>query len=301
MIRRFPSLKMSNPDPAALPTAPPSWIPSKMVDLVTKKDSKPLPKPKKPNLILPPLSVRLTHPLVNPSLWQSATRLFIKDPISTDYRIPLPIRVKRVIVIGVHGWFPTRLLQRVVGEPVGTSQYFSSKMASAVKSLFQDKFQRTLPDELVTEIPLEGEGMVESRVELLYRQLISHQRWMDDFREATHVIIAAHSQGTPVAVMLLRKLLDEGILDTEKHHTFMLAMAGVCHGPFPHLKDTLIVKYVEAESAKELFEFNSSQSYISQQFRSAMERILNSGIKVCAVGSWYDQVVPVILSITHFV
>ncbi|CAG8773802.1 14396_t:CDS:2, partial [Dentiscutata erythropus] len=42
------------------------------------------------------------------------------------------IDVKKIAIIGVHGWFPAKLLRVVVGEPTGTSPKFCDMMAKAV-------------------------------------------------------------------------------------------------------------------------------------------------------------------------
>lgn len=69
-------------------------------------------------------------------------------------------------------------------------------------------------------------------------------------------------------------------------------MAGISHGPFPTLKNSVIIQYVETEQAKELFNFNNPNSLVSEAYMNAMKEILESGCKYVAIGSWYDQVVP---------
>lgn len=77
------------------------------------------------------------------------------------------VNVRRVVVVGVHGWFPAKMLNSVIGEPTGTSQKFSSMMAAAVRQFFRDKgYDEEEVQELrVTEVPLEGEGTIEHRVD----------------------------------------------------------------------------------------------------------------------------------------
>ena len=72
--------------------------------------------------------------------------------------------VRRIVVVGVHGWFPAKMLNSVIGEPTGTSVKFASMMAAAVKAFMRDK--GVGEDELrVTSMPLEGEGTIEHRVD----------------------------------------------------------------------------------------------------------------------------------------
>jgi len=47
----------------------------------------------------------------------------------------------------------------------------------------------------------------------------------------------------------------------------------------------------------ELFEFNDPHEKITKYYHAALFNVLNSGIRICAVGSWFDQVVPVCLII----
>lgn len=116
-------------------------------------------------------------------------------------------------------------------------------------------------------------------MEMLYRQLIegpaqhqapssystahpSHQRlndtigWMQRIVDADLIMIAAHSQGTPVSVMLVARLIREGLINLNKTKVCISALAGISHGPFPSLRSSIIVKYFEADAARELFAFN---------------------------------------------
>jgi hypothetical protein len=70
--------------------------------------------------------------------------------------------VKRVVVVGVHGWFPAKIVNSVIGEPTGTSSKFANMMGQAVKKFFDDK---GIDDIRLTLIPLEGEGTIEHRVD----------------------------------------------------------------------------------------------------------------------------------------
>lgn len=94
--------------------------------------------------------------------------------------------VRRVVIIGVHGWFPNAHVQkcvygkklrlcevadvvlrfgRVIGAPRGSS-YFASMMGQAVLAQFEADFGvgQEAPEK-VTYIPLDGEGTVEVRVD----------------------------------------------------------------------------------------------------------------------------------------
>ncbi|KAJ3303152.1 hypothetical protein HDV03_004140 [Kappamyces sp. JEL0829] len=196
---------------------------------------------------------------------------------------------KKVCIIGVHGWFPIKILQRVVGEPIGTSAYFANKMQSSANLYFQSR-GLDIPEEHLTVIPLEGEGKIFDRVDMLYDQLMAAGK--EKVMEADLVVFSAHSQGSPVSAILMQRLFKEKIVNPLVQRTGILAMAGISHGPFPHLKSSVIIKYVETERAKELFDFNDPTSTVSVAYREAMNDILTAGCRYVAIGSWYDQVVP---------
>lgn len=113
-------------------------------------------------------------------------------------------------------------------------------MTAAVKKYFQESHDLELPDKAIINIPLQWEGKVLERVEKLYEYLISDCK--EAILSADVILWVTHSQGTPVSAILLKKLIEENIIQTEKQPVCMLAMAGISHGPFPSLKGNLLVK-----------------------------------------------------------
>ncbi|KAI9245364.1 hypothetical protein BDA99DRAFT_447900 [Phascolomyces articulosus] len=176
-------------------------------------------------------------------------------------------------------------------------------MVAALEQYLETEHQLTLSDDSITVIPLEGEGKVEERIQKLYLQLISNLEWLEAISSADIILWGTHSQGTPVSVMLLHQLLQRGHIHLHRQAVCTLAMAGISHGPFPSLQGSLIVKYFEADAARELFDFMDSNSDISQKFRDSLQSILNKGIKLVLVGSLQDQVVPlysaILTSVSH--
>ncbi|KAJ3398199.1 hypothetical protein HDU80_009153 [Chytriomyces hyalinus] len=207
----------------------------------------------------------------------------------------------RIAVVGVHGWFPGWLIRNVVtGRPTGTSQRFVEKMEQGVRQFYLEKYDMNLPPSAITSIALEGHGKVEDRVEKLYSQIMRPEYgYAQILRDADTIMVAAHSQGSPVSVMLFARLIREGLINTDKQNICILLMAGISHGPFPHLKSSVVVKYVEADAARQLFEFNDPNSSVSRLYHAAIGQVLNAGIRICAVGSWYDQVVPLYSATLH--
>lgn len=189
--------------------------------------------------------------------------------------VPLESTKPRYVALGVHGWFPNKWLQRVIGVPRGTSDRLSAKMRAVCGG---------------KAIALEGEGQIMERVALHCRQAEEQRELL---RDATDLYFVAHSQGAPVAALLIDRLISEGIVSPVRQRVGFLALAGIFQGPLPALKSNLVVQYVEAEAARELFELNNPESDISQSLQNAMQRLLSAGVRVMVAGSWLDQVVPI--------
>lgn len=198
-------------------------------------------------------------------------------------------------------------MRSVIGEPTGTSKKFCDEMDAALKDYLK-QHDVELDDDDITLIPLEGEGKVMDRVNLLYENLTKHETWTKTLQEADLVLVATHSQGTPTSILLVARLIQEGMLRVEEDDHKMqrigiLTMAGISHGPFPFLKGNFVVRWFEAEAAGELFEFMDSETEIAKKFREALRVVLSSGVRLTCVASLEDQVVPlysaVMTSVSH--
>ncbi|KAI9310978.1 hypothetical protein BX666DRAFT_1126169 [Dichotomocladium elegans] len=205
---------------------------------------------------------------------------------------PENVANKKFVIIGVHGWFPMKLVRNVIGEPTGTSLKFCEQMAQGLKMYFSETHDLSIPSKAITTIPLEGEGKVGERVDMLYENLKSNPAWMSALAAADVIFWATHSQGTPVSAILLHRLMEEMLVRVPEQPVCFLAMAGISHGPFPSLKGNLLVKYFEADAARELFEFMDPSSAITQRYRQSMACLLRNDIKTVLIGSMQDQVVP---------
>ncbi|KAL7425280.1 hypothetical protein Q5752_000968 [Cryptotrichosporon argae] len=122
-------------------------------------------------------------------------------------------QVRRVVVVGVHGWFPAKMLNSVIGEPTGTSIKFATMMGDAVRAFFRDKDVEEA-DLRLTLIPLEGEGTIDHRVDKLYKAYLSNPAWINDLRRADAIFFAAHSQGCIVTTHLISRLIAQGHIRT---------------------------------------------------------------------------------------
>ncbi|RVX66922.1 hypothetical protein B0A52_09046 [Exophiala mesophila] len=256
------------------------------VQVDTPRTGSPAPSKKEtPNLLLPAFKDTLS-PQESPTILQQLARLlyYTRD---TGFKhlhvVKDPPRISNALAIGVHGYFPAPLIRSVLGQPTGTSIKFADMAASAIK-----RWTRSRGYECeVKSAALEGEGRISERVELLWKLLLN---WIDEIRKADFVMIACHSQGVPVAIMLVAKLIAFGCISGAR--VGICAMAGVNMGPFPEYKSRWI-----SGSAGELFEFSDSNSKVSLDYQAAIEEVLTHGVRLTFVGSIDDQLVSMESSI----
>ncbi|EXJ55896.1 hypothetical protein A1O7_08827 [Cladophialophora yegresii CBS 114405] len=239
------------------------------------------------NLLLPLLHDTLTHE-EQPSLIQQLARLlyYTREPDAHQHLslIRDPPRIKHALAIGVHGYFPAPMVRSILGQPTGTSIKFAEKAAQNIRRYTASQGY----DCEVKTAALEGEGRIAERVELLWKLLLN---WIDEIRRSDFILIAAHSQGVPVAIMLIAKLIHFGCLSPAAR-VGVCAMAGVNIGPFQDYKSPWITG-----SAGELFEFTNPHSKVSTDYLAAISDCLQHGVKVTFVGSIDDQLVSMESSI----
>ena len=241
-----------------------------------------------PNLLLP--SFRSTYQMKeNPSILKQLTQLLLRtaQPSANHvFRLKDPHKIRKAIAIGVHGFFPATYLRPMIGQPTGTSLRFASLCAESIRR-WADAHGCSGCE--IEKVALEGEGKISERVENLWKLMLN---WIDHIRSADLIILASHSQGVPVSIMLLEKLLDLGIITNAR--IGVCAMAGVALGPFPEYRSSILMG-----SAAELWEFGNPDSSNSQRFRSALKRVLDYGARITFVGSIDDQLVPMEASIAN--
>ncbi|KAI5304880.1 hypothetical protein KEM56_005766 [Ascosphaera pollenicola] len=244
-----------------------------------------------PNQVLP--NIRDTLKVQGrPRLLQQIGRLFMSSREEPSTHVSLtqdPPRIRKAVAIGVHGYFPVQILRKVLGPPTGTSIRFATMGAKAISDWVEEHGGHCD----VTKIPLEGEGRIAERVDMLWNALLS---FIDEIKNSDFVLVSCHSQGVPVATMLVSKLIDVGCIQPSR--IGICAMAGVNLGPFADYRSRLI-----GGAAGELFEFANPASKVSQAYARAVEHVLTSGSKITYVGSIDDQLVPlessVFSSISH--
>ncbi|WEW60986.1 hypothetical protein PRK78_006475 [Emydomyces testavorans] len=232
-----------------------------------------------PNQLLPPFEN--TFPLQDrPGILQQLGRLIYygRGPEPRHvHRLQGRPQIRKALAIGIHGYFPAPLIRNIIGQPTGTSVKFATM---AEKAILQWAEAQDSPCE-VEKIILEGEGRISERVDLLWKLLLN---WIDHVRSADFIMISCHSQGVPVATMLVAKLIAFGCVNSAR--IGICAMAGINLGPFPDYRSRWI-----SGSAGELFDFADSKSSVSQDYMAALEVLLDYGVRITYVGSIDDQLV----------
>ncbi|KAL7626702.1 hypothetical protein AAE478_003476 [Parahypoxylon ruwenzoriense] len=267
-----------------------------------------LPKPATPssskssgqNLLLP--SFRSTYRMKdNPSIIRQITQLLLRtqqQPANHVFLVKEPPKIKKAVAIGIryvrsftegsplisetaHGLFPASYLRPMIGQPTGTSIRFANHCAEAIRRWTDS---HGCADCEIEKIALEGEGKIADRVDNLWKLLLN---WIEHIRSADLIVLACHSQGVPVGLMLLEKLINLEIITRSK--VGVCAMAGVSLGPFPDYKSGMGMLM---GSAAELWQFADPESEISKRYQHAVEVVIGYGARVTYIGSIDDQLVP---------
>lgn len=177
----------------------------------------------------------------------------------------------------------------MLGQPTGTSIRFADGAARAIQSWTQNHGYLCE----IEKVALEGEGKIAERIDVLWKLMLN---WIDIIRKADLVMIACHSQGVPVAMMLVAKLIAFGCVNNSR--IGICALAGVNLGPFIDYRSRWI-----GGSAGELFDFAHRESQVSKDYEAALNAVVRFGVRIVYIGSIDDQLVSLevrLTTIDHF-
>lgn len=211
--KKTKSNKRGRPLSTELVDEPPSASqPETPVSKSTPTQSPAPSKASPPNLLMP--SVKSTYSLMdNPSIIQQVARLLLhgqQKPVNHVYLTKERPKIRKALAIGVHGLFPAAVLRTVIGQPTGTSIKFANYAAAAIRR-WGDLNESV--DCEIEKVALEGEGRIAERVDNLWKLLLN---WIDHIRKADFIMIACHSQGVPISIMLVAKLIEFGVVSTAR-------------------------------------------------------------------------------------
>lgn len=213
-------------------------------------------------------------------------------------------KIRKILIIGVHGFFPTRMIRPLIGAPKGTSLKFANEAERAILRYCRENDlldEREAHNISIQKIALEKEGKIFDRVEF-FTEILT--KWRNELNEADFIFVASHSQGTVVSIILLAKLIQSGILNPRNKRIGLLGMAGVNNGPFYGVDKSFFMKAysaIEHDSLNELFELAKFDSPQSVAYKEAMETIVGANVKICFIGSINDQLVPLFLALASHV
>ncbi|KAL6934995.1 hypothetical protein ACO0R3_000966 [Hanseniaspora guilliermondii] len=212
---------------------------------------------------------------------------------------------RKIVLIGVHGFFPHPNIRKIIGNPTGTSHRFIQEAEKSIRTYYKESGSEIE----IFSIALEKEGKVFERVDYFYQLLTANEEYLDHIDSADMVYFVAHSQGCPTSIILLAKLLQNGIIsnlntDGTKKKIGILCMAGIMNGPV-YYKDrywfTKLYFKFEGDRLLELFQFQDFDSIQMKMLQEAMEILIsNQNCKVCFVGSLTDQLVPLYSSCCYY-
>ncbi|KAK6204685.1 uncharacterized protein RJT21DRAFT_123922 [Scheffersomyces amazonensis] len=204
-------------------------------------------------------------------------------------------KIQKVLIIGVHGFFPTKMIRPIIGAPKGTSLKFANEAEKAVirYCVENNLITETESNISIQKIALEKEGKIFDRVNFFTEIL---EKWQNELNNADFIFIASHSQGCVVSIILLARLISLGILkDPIKKRISILGMAGINNGPFYGVDKSFFMKAysaIEHDSLIELFELTKFTSEQSLAYKNSIQIIINCNVKLCFIGSINDQLVP---------
>ncbi|XBW35515.1 hypothetical protein QEN19_001088 [Hanseniaspora menglaensis] len=214
----------------------------------------------------------------------------------------------KIVIIGLHGFFPHPNIRKLIGNPTGTSHRFIQEAEKSIRQYYE-KSDNELE---IFSIALEKEGKVFERVDYFYDLLCENETNLNKINQADMVYIVAHSQGCPTALILLAKLLKNEII--VQSHDFneigssspklgVLCMAGIMNGPV-YYKDrhwfTKLYFKFEGDRLLELFQFQYFDSLQMTILRESIEFLIFKNCKITFVGSLTDQLVPLYSSCCYY-
>ncbi|CCE73107.1 Piso0_000126 [Millerozyma farinosa CBS 7064] len=202
-------------------------------------------------------------------------------------------KIKKVVVIGIHSFLPTKFVKAIIGHPTGNASTFTDEASRAVKTWLEQNSDSDDHDFDIQTIALEGEGLISERVENSYRLL---ENWIETLNQCDFLFVASHSQASVIAIHLLAKLLTEHHqLHLSRKRIGILCMAGAFMGPSLSSCSKVVIRaYTAAENKiiNELFEFQKPQSASSLRLVESLKVLVHYDVKITLAGSPTDQWIP---------
>ncbi|CAG8629404.1 139_t:CDS:2 [Ambispora gerdemannii] len=194
-------------------------------------------------------------------------------------------RKQPIVIIAIHGWQP-KLLQNFVKLD---SHKFCVRMAQAIRL----KLNLGPNEGDITSISLNGYGMILNRRDDFLKQIQGNKTKCDKIKNAKILFMVGHSQGVPVSVLLMDKLIEVGLVNPDHQQICACLMAGISQGPVKRFDVAeRLAQILDDDQSAEMFALQRSSSPISRAYRDAASHILKRGVKVLYLACGNDEAVP---------
>lgn len=198
-------------------------------------------------------------------------------------------RVKKVVIVSVHSFLPSKLVKSLIGQSTGNAISFAAKALAAI-----EKWMKNGGVECdIDTVSLEGQGTIRNRVKESMKLL---QNWKHEINSADFVFVVANSIASPVAIKLVSEMLISPHFEQLLGKKIgLLSMAGTIFGPFSNTDTKVVIRaYTQAENEviSEMFELQKPKSALSTDLVQCLSHLCSSNVKITMMGSTNDQFVP---------
>lgn len=200
--------------------------------------------------------------------------------------------IKKVVIIGVHSFLPIKMVRTMIGESTGNSNTYVKQAREAVRQWMEEHDEES---DIVT-IALEGEGLIEERVEESFKLL---KNWRKTIEASDLLIVVGHLQGSLIGIRLLENILDSYKMKKEAK-VGMMSMNGVNCGPFANLSNKLVIRAYTSEEndiINELFEMSKKASKLGARIELSMAKLIHHNVKIVFSGKMNEMFIPMYSSL----
>lgn len=202
-------------------------------------------------------------------------------------------KMKRVVIISVHSFLPTKFVRSMVGLASGNSIKLVEEATRAVELWLNSNKQAGYENMYnIDTIALEGQGTIEERVEKSMNLL---ENWKDVINECDFLYVVGHSHGAVIGIQLLSQLLQDSKYNIHHKKLGLLSMAGPLNGAVKSLESKIVIRAytpIENKVLSELVQLLNPASPESTKLQQAFNTLVTSNVKITLSGSIDDQLVP---------
>ncbi|KAI5964224.1 uncharacterized protein KGF55_002166 [Candida pseudojiufengensis] len=201
-------------------------------------------------------------------------------------------KLRKLVVIGVHNFLPTKMVRALIGGYTGTANEFVTMATNAVKSWLKSNDPSDENSEAdIQGIAIEGFGKINETVESSIKLLNNYK---DQINNCDFLFVVGHLTSSTTAINILAKLLHSNHHLRYKKIT-VLSMSGNFLGPFPsHSLKVVYRAYTQLENeiVKEMFEYERKDTPLSIQLNESMKFLISHDVKFVFTSSVGNPFIP---------